>query len=286
MFADRSAGLRFGAEGISRGYAVAAVVALHAPDFRRALTALSRYKRQTCPERVEIAVEGDEATVRYRWLLATGAVPRLLVDTTMASLKELARRGTAGQVSPLRLELARRPADHALLRNHFACPIVFGAAHDAMVFDRSALDVPFVAVDGGAFATVLGSVEASISQGAGSSMLAGDLRVAIARQLSEGRPPNISEVSRRVGVSSRTLQRRLDACATSFQAELAAVRRAMASRLLLNTDLDVVAIGMLLGFAEPNSFTRAFRTWEQTSPLRWRAGQITHRLSTLKEAQQ
>jgi len=31
-----------------------------------------------------------------------------------------------------------------------------------------------------------------------------------------------------------------------------------------------VAIAMLLGFAEPNSFVRAFRGWEQTTPLRWR----------------
>lgn len=50
VFQDRSAGIRFGAEGINRGYAVAAIVALHAPDFRHALAALSRYKRLTCPE--------------------------------------------------------------------------------------------------------------------------------------------------------------------------------------------------------------------------------------------
>ena len=33
----------------------------------------------------------------------------------------------------------------------------------------------------------------------------------------------------------------------------------------------VLASGeVLLGFAEPNSFARAFRTWERTTPLRWR----------------
>ncbi|TWI69248.1 AraC-like DNA-binding protein [Pseudoduganella lurida] len=275
--------MRFGAEGIARGYAVAAIVSLHAPDFRQALVTLSRYKRQTCPELVEFAVEGDEATVRYRWLLATGDVPRLLVDTTMASLKELARRGSGGRIAPVRLELARRPADQELLRSHFGCPIVFGATHDAMVFERSALDVPFVAAEGGAFADVLANVETLIAEDAGASMLVGDLRVAIARQLSEGRPPGIGEIARRLGVSSRTLQRRLDACGTSFQRQLAEVRRIMASRLLRHTDLDVVAIGMLLGFAEPNSFARAFRTWEQTTPLRWRDGQTMNRPSITRE---
>ncbi len=50
--------------------------------------------------------------------------------------------------------------------------------------------------------------------------------------------------------------------------ERAGVRRTTASRLLANTELDTVAIAMLLGFMEPNSFARAFRAWERTTPLR------------------
>jgi AraC-like DNA-binding protein len=274
-FGDRLAGLRFGAEAIDKGYGVAAIVALHAPDFRRALVALGRYKRLTCPELVDVEITSDEAIVRYRWLQATGDVPRLLVDTTMASLRELARRGTAGQVAPVRLELARRPMDLAQLRDHFECPVVFGAAHDAMVFDRAALDVPFVTADGGAFALVLQGLEARIAEGEGAPALVGEARVAIARQLSEGLRPNVAAVARRLGLSSRTLQRRLDECMTSFQQQLAAVRRTTAGRLLANTELDPVAIAMLLGFDEPNSFVRAFRAWERTTPLRWRERQAS-----------
>lgn len=270
-FGDRSAGLRFGSEGIARGYGVASIVALHAPDFRHALAALSRYKRLTCPELVEVDIAGDEAAVRYRWLQATSEVPRLLVDTTMASLRELARHGTAGRVAPLRLELARRPMDRALLRRHFECPIVFEAPHDAMVFDRTALDTPFVTADGGAFAHVLEGLEQRVAKGEGFSALVGEVRVAIARQLSEGRQPSIAAVARRLLVSSRTLQRRLDESKTSFQQQLSGVRRTTATRLLSNTQLDTVAIAMLIGFVEPNSFARAFRAWERTTPLRWRA---------------
>jgi AraC-like DNA-binding protein len=270
---DRSAGLRFGAEGIDRGYGVAGIVALHAPDFRHALAALSRYKRLTCPELVEVEIEGEKAIVRYRWLQATGEAPRLLVDTTMASLRELARRGTAGKAAPIRLELARRPMDRALLGRHFGCTIVFGAAHDAMVFDRATLDLPFVTADGGAFAQVLEGLEKRLAEGEGFSALVGELRVAIARQLSEGCRPSLAAVARRLKLSSRTLQRRLDECDTSFQQQLSGVRRTTASRLLANTELDTVAIAMMLGFVEPNSFARAFRAWERTSPRRWRERQ-------------
>lgn len=274
---DPGAGLRFGANAMAQGYGVAAIVALHAPDFRRALSALSRYKRLTCPELVEVDVEGHEATVRYRWLQATRDVPRLLVDTTMASLKELARRGTAGQIAPIRIELARRPVDVMLLQRHFECPVVFGAADNAMVFSRAALDVPFVTADGGAFAEVLEDHEEQIRRGCGFSALLAEVRVAIARQLSEGCRPSAAAVAHRLNTSSRTLQRRLAENGTTFQEQLAGVRRTTAARLLSNTDLDTVAIAMLLGFVEPNSFARAFRTWERTSPLRWRDRQANAR---------
>lgn len=267
---DRAAGLRFGSEGIARGYGTPSIVALHAPDFRQAIATLARYKRLTCPEQVEIETQGNEATLRYRWLQATGEVPRLLVDTTLASLKAMAHKGSAGRVAPIRLELTRRPMDQALLRHHFGCPIVFSATSDAMVFDRSALDVPFVGADGGAFALVVAGMEKKLAEGEGYPALVAEVRVAIARQLSEGRSSGIAAVSRRLGTSSRTLQRRLSVAGSTYQQQLDGVRRTLANRLLALTELDSIAIAMLLGFAEPNSFARAFRAWEQTTPNRWR----------------
>ena len=139
-----------------------------------------------------------------------------------------------------------------------------------MVFDRAALDIPFLTADGGAFAHVLDGLEQRVRDGEGFSRLVGEVRVAIARQLSEGGRPSVAAVARRLKVSSRTLQRRLDESKTSFQQQLAGVRRTMASRLLAATELDTVAIAMLLGFVEPNSFARAFRGWERTTPMRWR----------------
>ncbi len=267
---DRAAGLRFGTQGIAEGHGIASIVALHAPDFRHALATLSRYKRLTCPELVEIDVASKEVAVRYRWLQATGEVPRLLVDTTMASLKEMARQGSGGKVAPMRLELARRPANQALLLNHYQCPIVFGAAHDAMIFDRSALDVQFVTARCGAFEKLVEGLEKKLAEGHGFSELMGEVRVAIARLLSEGGQPSVVAVAGRLLMSSRTLQRRLRESHTSFQQQLMLVRRITASRLLADTELDTVAISMLLGYVEPNSFARAFRAWELTSPSRWR----------------
>ncbi|MCI3208646.1 MULTISPECIES: AraC family transcriptional regulator ligand-binding domain-containing protein [Pandoraea] len=267
---DRAAGLHFGVKSIEGGYATGSMVALHAPCFRSALANLARYKRLTCPERVEVEVSGNEVRVHYHWLQATRSVPRLLVDTTMAALRELARRGTAGGIAPIRLALARAHSDQRLLARHFGCPIDFRATHDFMVFERSALDMPFVTAHDGAFHRLIDDLETQLRIGGQDSSLVADVRVAIARQLSEGRAPSLAALASRLALSSRTMQRRLDESNTSFQAQLGDVRRTTARRLLLNTELDPVAIAMLLGFVEPNSFLRAFRVWEQTTPLRWR----------------
>lgn len=269
-FDDWSIGLGFGEKGISSGYGIASLVALHAPDFRGALASLSRYKRLTCPELVEVEVTESDAIVRYRWLQAKSDVPRLLVDMTMASLFELAKVGTGSKVKPIRLELSRPAKDREMLQNHFGCPVIFGVMSDAMVFERSALDAAFVTADGGAFARLVRDLDGELARGAGYPAPIAELRVTIARQLSEGRQASIAAVADRLNVSKRTLQRRLDGQKTSFQQQLADVRRTIARRLLANTKFDTVAIAMALGFVEPNSFTRAFRSWEEQTPLHWR----------------
>lgn len=142
-----------------------------------------------------------------------------------------------------------------------------------MVFRRSALDVPFITADGAAFAQVLDGVEQRLQDSHALPAFIGEVRVAIARQLSTGVRPSVAVIARRLGLSGRTLQRRLVEARTSFGRQLAEVRRITASRLLTATDLDTVAIAMLLGFVEPNSFSRAFRRWERTTPSRWRERQ-------------
>jgi len=271
----RDIGLVLGTEAAERGYSVASASALHAPSLARALQTLARYKRLTCPEDVELETRDGEASIRFHWMLATTEVPRLLVDSTFSSFANLARRGTGGKVTPLRIELARRSRDAALLRSHFGCRIVFGAPLDRMVFAESALATPFVTADAEAFSRVVPGLEAELVSRARVRSLRDEVRVAIARNMSSGERPTVDEVARRLRVSPRTLQRRLGEEHTTYQAQLDQVRRTSARRMLANTELHPVDIAFLLGFEEPNSFVRAFRAWERTTPIRWRERSVS-----------
>ncbi|MNT71491.1 HTH-type transcriptional regulator VirS [compost metagenome] len=83
-------------------------------------------------------------------------------------------------------------------------------------------------------------------------------------------------MARELGVSERTLQRRLGGEGTSFQLLLTAVRRARARELLADPTLDIDEVAFLLGYADQNSFFRAFRLWEGETPSSWRAMHRNH----------
>jgi len=250
------------------GRSVSAHAALQAATLGDALRTIARYKRLACPEEVLVEVRDGEAAVRCDWVLATGEVPPILVDAVFASTVALVARGTAGKAAPVRIELARKRSHVQMLRDHFRCPIVFGAAHDRIVFAERALATPFVTADRAAYAQLVPGLEARLGA---SRSLVGDVRIAIARTISAGARPSIESIAQRLETSPRTLQRRLGEARTRFQDQVDDVRRVAARRLLAHTELPPIDIAFLLGFAEPNSFARAFRTWERTTPLRWRA---------------
>jgi AraC-like DNA-binding protein len=142
----------------------------------------------------------------------------------------------------------------------------FRAAFDRIVFAEDLLSLPFVPRDDG-LGALLPDLEALVAPG---RSLADEVRMAIACGMCATRP-SVDKIARRLHLSARTLQRRLGDEGTSYQELLDDVRRRTARRLLAETDLDPVDVAFLLGFEEPNSFARAFRTWEGTTALRWRS---------------
>ena len=87
--------------------------------------------------------------------------------------------------------------------------------------------------------------------------------------LLEGLPSGESSVeitARRLGLSSRTLQRRLKLEGTSYKEVVRLTRERLARHYVCNTKLAYAEISFLIGFEEPGSFFRAFREWTGETP--------------------
>ncbi len=81
---------------------------------------------------------------------------------------------------------------------------------------------------------------------------------------------SVENVSTKLGVSKRTLQRRLQEESTSFKLELNQLRERLARYYLRNSTSSGAEISFLLGFDDPNSFFRAFHSWTGKTPESFR----------------
>jgi AraC-like DNA-binding protein len=67
-------------------------------------------------------------------------------------------------------------------------------------------------------------------------------------------------------MSVRTMHRKLVEVDSSFRALLVEMRRDLAEAYILDNSLTLTEISLLLGFSEPSSFSRAFKSWTGTAP--------------------
>jgi AraC-like DNA-binding protein len=268
--ADADLGLRLGVETLLDYEDVAVLAALHSATLGEGLQKLARYKRLVCPEKVWIDIENGEARIRFEWLLAEDDPPTLVTDLLFAFVLSLAQRGTTKAVRPRRIELTRRRANEAMLRRHFHCEVRFDALHDLLVFDEAALALPMVNRNAQLLSVLLPGLELAVAKDDRERTLVDDVRLALSETMCGARP-TIAGIAKSLGMSARTMQRRLGEFDTTYQDVLDDVRQRSARRLLANTDLVTGEIAFLLGFEEVNSFMRAFHSWEGTTPAKWRA---------------
>ena len=93
------------------------------------------------------------------------------------------------------------------------------------------------------------------------------------RELLLARPghfPTMEQLADEIGVTSRTLRRRLLAEDTRYRELLDEVRRLLAEQWLLGGGLRQEEISARLGFSEVSNFIHAFKRWTGQTPARYR----------------
>ncbi|WP_368039681.1 helix-turn-helix domain-containing protein [Ruegeria atlantica] len=81
---------------------------------------------------------------------------------------------------------------------------------------------------------------------------------------------NIGDIAQRLGVSSRTLQRKLAAKNVSHTQLVQRARNELACMYLAENKTRVSVIASRLGYRDASNFSRAFHRWTGQSPLEWR----------------
>jgi AraC-like DNA-binding protein len=82
--------------------------------------------------------------------------------------------------------------------------------------------------------------------------------------------PSIDRVAQRLGLSRRTLQRRLAEAGTDYTDIQRRILVRRARKLLAGTELSIGRVAAELGYGDPAHFTRAFLEWTGITPSQWR----------------
>lgn len=267
--ADPGIGLKFGAEPRLERYHPAAIAAVCSWSFRDALQRMARYKQLTCPEEIRVRTVGDEIFVEFLYLQAEEGEPDVLVDHCLSWILSIGHKGTDGQIKPLRLELTRATGHRELLENHYGCRVRFKAGRNALVFRSDDLDRPFITHNAELLALTGSQLESELRARNADANIGEQVTQALRRSLA-GKRPTLPQVARELGMSARTLQRRLTEADITFQQLVEDTRRELARHYLKQSTVELNEAAYLLGYEDANSFFRAFHVWEGTTPGDWR----------------
>lgn len=162
-----------------------------------------------------------------------------------------------------------QPRDVEPYRAVFRAPLIFGAAHDALIFDPQDMEAPLPTANE-AMATLHDRFAGEYLARFSGSRVTHRARQVLCRVLPQGEPKR-ELVAQALHMSQRTLQRRLQEEGTSFQALLDDTRRELAEQYLAQPGMTLLQTAYLLGFADPSNFYRAFRRWFDATPSEYRA---------------
>lgn len=190
----------------------------------------------------------------------------------------------SGQARLVRLALGRRSRSTRLLFPYkapvywreyeqiFGCSIEFDAAALEWHVDNAMLDQRFPNANAST-ASMLGAL--CIESMRERSRHTSNIAVRIRKQLLEtGLTASAPETASRLGLSLRSLFRRLAEEGSSYQSIVDEVRCDLAIGLLRSSGTKIEEVAQRLGFTEPSNFTKAFRRWTGLTPSQYRDGRL------------
>lgn len=166
---------------------------------------------------------------------------------------------------------------------HFACPVDTAATQNGMLIATADLDAPLPLANAMTQRTC-----ANLCQHLCDSL--DDIQAPLARQVvhllmgHSGQIHPAREVAGYLGLSERTLHRRLADEGYPYRQLDERVKRNLAERLLRDSALGLDSIARQLGYAEAASFSRAFKRWTGVSPDHWRRQRHAEPLNPLINA--
>lgn len=242
--------------------------ALCSANLMQAVQRLAKYKELVAPMALEVNVgSAGELTVSPRWLSVKTEPPYSLQVAEIAFFLRLAQLATREPIQALRVKLPQRPPSSCAKRyeRFFGVPVQLGGPRPSISFTASDALRPFLTVNENMWHVFEPDLRRRLSELDPGTTTTERVR-AVLLELLPSSTATIEKTAERLGLSKRTLQRRLEEEGENFRALVNGTREALARHYLSSTTMTGGEIAFLLGFEDPNSFYRAFLEWTGQTP--------------------
>lgn len=193
-------------------------------------------------------------------------LPRHVVEFLVARTAILLRRSRAGAEEVWFRH--GRDGDLAEYERVLRCGVRFRQPAIRLALQAGDLDRPLRTANPDAAAALAAGLA---KPPAPAATVAARLAAAVEAALARGQRAEREPLARALGMSGRTLARRLALEQRQFSAVVDEVRRAAAERLIAESALDIGEIAGRVGFADQAAFGKAFRRWFGVSPTAYRS---------------
>ena len=254
-------------------YSVLGYISMNCETLGQAITKISPFEKLV-GDMGTTAFEPCGNFVKISWLCQFPDinVRRHMVDNCLASWITFARYLVDNKSEPVKVLLSRSEpglAQQTEYQNTFACPVSYQQGENAILFESSLLALPLNKGDQQLLSTLESHANKLMTHLSSPDNLVNQVSTSIEQNLKQARFHQ-QDIAAILGISAKTLQRRLTKENTTFQQLLDKTRLALAKQFLLKEQLNLDQISVELGFSESRSFYRWFQKLTACTPGNYR----------------
>lgn len=265
-------GLRAGSGFHASSHGPLGFAAVSAPTLRKSLAVIERFGRVRVPYYLMESHQDERSLTLYlKEFLPLDQVERIpLLEMATLSIQGLIESVLGRPMKRAHIDFAYpRPAWADRYPDHFSASVRFHCTTTALAIPLEWLSLDRPLADPMMYEASLRELEVLERRLENEEFVAARVEYLIASSGDAGL--SLGQVAVRMGLSRRTLIRRLGRAGKSYRDLLDAHRRERAEALLTEAALGVAEVGYRIGYRDPANFGRACRRWFGMSPCQYRS---------------
>ncbi len=267
---DTPIGLEIGSEYRIENYGIWGLAIMSAQTLRESIRLALQFQSLTYAFFHYAFVEtSNAAVIELNPVADFGACREILVDRDMMAAVLILNQVVGGKIALDQVSLMHGPSDNALdYSNHYNCEIIYHADRYAIAIQPHQMDVQPPQHNPVTTEFCARECERQVAEVDDSATQADRVRYRLA--LYQGDFPGAQTLASELGMSYRTMRRRLNDEGTTYRAILDEARFELAKHYLKETQLPLSEIASRLNFSEPGNFSHAFKRWSDFTPRDYR----------------